>query len=318
MKDNISDKKINNLNQLEQFAMALASKSLIIPGGDRLEDLSLVKYYRDKNYINRVILVGNANSIKKISKEIGVAINPENIINAETHEEMAKKTVEIVNNGGADIILKGGISTPVLNREIIKIKVHNTISLVTLFQAGCIGDGRLFLLTDPGVTVDCNFERMTDLVNHASDVASTVLGIEIPKIALLSANEKVIPSLPSTVLEDRLTKSNWENKLVYGPLSFDLAVDHESAKIKGIYEKKGELIADVAGKADVLVCPGLDSANILYKVIMSMTAHNLAETASITMGVKVPYIILSRAEPEISKINSVALCCIMADRKGAK
>ena len=316
MKDIITDNKINNLNQLEQIAITLASKSLIIPGGDRLEDLLLVKYYEDKDYINRVILVGNANSIKKISEEIGVVISPENIINAETHEEMAKKTVEIVNNGEADIILKGGISTPVLNREIIKIKVHNTISLVTLFQAECIGNGRLFLLTDPGVTVDCNFERMTDLVNHAADVASTVLGIEMPKVALLSANEKVIPSLPSTVLEDRLTKSNWDNKLVYGPLSFDLAVDHESARIKGIYGKKGELIADVAGKADVLVCPGLDSANILYKVIMSMTAHNLAETASITMGVKVPYIILSRAEPEISKINSVALCCIMADRKG--
>ncbi len=72
---------------------------------------------------------------------------------------MAEKTVEIVNRGEADIILKGGISTPVLYRQIIKIKTHSTISLVTLFQADCIGNGRLFLLTDPGVTVDFNFER---------------------------------------------------------------------------------------------------------------------------------------------------------------
>ena len=295
--------------------MTLSPKSLIIPGGDRLEDLAVVKYYNDKDYINRVILVGNKANMLKSEKELGLELASEDMVDAGTHEDMAKKTVDIVNSGEADIILKGGISTPVLNRQIIKIKTHDTISLVTLFQAGCIGDGRLFLLTDPGVTVDCNFERMTDLINHASEVANIVLGIEIPRVALLSANEKVIPALPSTVLEDQLTKSSWENKLVYGPLSFDLAVDQESAWTKGIYEKKGELIADVAGKADVLVCPGLDSANILYKVIMSMTSHNLAETASITMGVKVPYIILSRSEPEISKINSVALCCIMADRK---
>ncbi len=296
--------------------MTLAPKSLIIPGGDRLEDLSVVKYYQDKNYINRIILVGKTAEMEKSAVKLGITLRPEDMVNAETHEAMAEKTVEIVNRGEADIILKGGISTPVLNRQIIKIKTHSTISLVTLFQADCIGNGRLFLLTDPGVTVDCNFERMTALVNHAADVATTVLGVDLPKVALLSANEKVIPALPSTVLEDELTKSKWENKLVYGPLSFDLAVDEESARVKGIYEKKGELIADVAGKADVLVCPGLDSANILYKVIMSMTSHKLAETASITMGVKVPYIILSRSEPEISKINSVALCCIMADRKG--
>ncbi len=311
----MENKQITNLNQLEEIAMTLAPKSLIIPGGDRLEDLSVVKYFEDKKYINRVILVGEKVEMEKSALKLGLTLRPEDMVNAETQVEMAEKTVEIVKRGEADIILKGGISTPVLNRQIIKIKTHDTISLVTLFQAGCIGNGRLFLLTDPGVTVDCNFERMTALVNHASEVATTVLGIDVPKVALLPANEKVIPALPSTVLEDQLTKSKWENKLVYGPLSFDLAVDEESARVKGIYEKKGELIADVAGKADVLVCPGLDSANILYKVIMSMTSHKLAETASITMGVKVPYIILSRSEPEISKINSVALCCIMAERK---
>lgn len=308
-------KQITHLNQLEPIAMNLSPKSLVISGGDRLEDLALVKYYQDKNYINRVILVGNKSNMIKAAEKLGIIHSAADMIDAETQEEMAKKTVELVNRGEADIILKGGISTPVLNRQIIKIKTHDTISLVTLFQADCIGNGRLFLLTDPGVTVDCNYDRMIALVNHASDVASMVLGIETPRVALLSANEKVIPALPSTVLEDQLTKISWKNKLVYGPLSFDLAVDPESARIKGIYENKGELIADVAGKADVLVCPGLESANILYKVIMSMTAHNLAETAGITMGVKVPYIILSRSECEVSKINSVALCSIMADRK---
>lgn len=134
----------------------------------------------------------------KAADKIGLTLNNNDLIDAETQVEMALKTVEIVNKGEAYIILKGGISTPVLNREIIKIKTSDTISLVTLFQAGCIGDGRLFFLTDPGVTVDCNF----------------------------------------------------------------------------------------------------------------------AATASITMGVKVPYIILSGSEPEISKINSVALCCIMADSRG--
>jgi phosphotransacetylase len=308
------DKKITQLNELERIATTLSPKTLIIPGGDRSEDISVVKYFSEKNYISRIILVGNISKMYIAAEKIGVLLNPEDLIEADSDEDKASKTVGIIKKGDADIILKGGISTPVLNREILKIKVQDTISLVTLFQTDCIGEGKLFLLTDPGVTTVCDFDRMKSLILNASEVARKVLGIEVPRAALLSANEKVIPSLPSTVLAEKLTNQDWTGLKVYGPLSFDLAVDLESARIKGILSKKNNLISEVAGQADILVCPGLDSANILYKVIMSMAGKGQAEMAGITMGVQVPYIILSRSEPESSKINSIALCCIMAEQ----
>ncbi|MCK5345410.1 MAG: hypothetical protein KAR20_18500, partial [Candidatus Heimdallarchaeota archaeon] len=90
-------KQITNLNQLENIAMTLSPKSLIIPGGDRLEDLAVVKYYNDKDYINRVILVGNKANMLKSEKELGLELASEDMVDAGTHEDMAKKTVDIVN-----------------------------------------------------------------------------------------------------------------------------------------------------------------------------------------------------------------------------
>jgi len=78
---------------------------------------------------------------------------------------------------------------------------------------------------------------------------------------------------------------------------------------KGV-DAAGDPMAEVAGRADVLVCPGLDSANLLYKLVMSLAHHGQASMASITVGLKVPYVVVSRADPLANKLNSVALCCV--------
>ena len=303
-----------SIANLQKIASRLPPKTVVIAGGDRKEDLSVVKSLQGHAFVKRCILVGDEAAIREAAKRLRLVVHPADVVATASPEETARRTIELIEAGVADVILKGNISTPILNRAMLKIRVRDTMSLVTLFQSPCIANGRPLLLTDAGVTTFCNFSRMTGMIQNAAEVARLVLGKARPRIALLSANEKVIESLASTKLEAALSRKYWEDMVVYGPLSFDLATDPESVRIKGVSKGDDPAMKEVAGQADVLVCPSLDAANILYKTLMSMTQHGMAAMAGITVGVKVPYIILSRADGEANKLDSVALCCIYAER----
>jgi phosphotransacetylase len=304
--------RIEAVSDLVLIAGRLRPRTVIIPGGDREADLRLVESARDHGIVNRCLLVGDESSIRRAAAAVGVALADEDVLAASSQEETAARTIERVQAGAADIILKGNISTPILNRAVLGIAVRETISLVTMFDAAPIAGGRPMLLTDPGVTTVCTPERMVGLVRNAVDVARHIMGIERPRVALLSANEKVIESLPSTVVAKHLSERPWEDATVYGPLSLDLAVSEESVALK-----EGSLqgaALEVAGKADVLVCPGLDAANILYKVIMEIVKFGLGTFAGVTVGVQVPYVILSRADNVETKLLSLALSSIACER----
>ena len=299
---------IEAVSDLVLVAGRLRPKTVIVPGGDREDDLRLVESARDHGIVERIILVGDEPAIRRAADEIGIHLADEDVIGTASEEETAARTVERVKAGGADLILKGNISTPILNRAILGIRVRNTISLVTVFDAAPLAGGRPMLLTDPGVTTVCSEERMVGLVENAVDVARSILGIDRPRVAILSANEKVIESLPSTKMGKALAARRWPHAVVYGPLSFDLAVSEESVRLKR--STLDEAALEVAGRADVLVCPSLDSANILYKVIMEMVKYGLGTFAGVTVGVMVPYVILSRSDSVETKLQSIALCSI--------
>jgi phosphotransacetylase len=225
---------------------------------------------------------------------------------------MAVATVGLVRAGGIDVVLKGGISTPVINRHMLKLAIRPTVSLATIFEASPIAGGRPMVLTDAGVTTVCNFGRLVNLIDNAVQVARLVMGIDRPRVAVLSANEKLIPSLPSTWLGKKLAQRTWQHAFVCGPLSFDLATDPESVTVKGLPDLP--CVEEVAGKADILICPGIDAANILYKTITAMTKFGQATLAGITVGFSVPYIILSRADTLETRLLSIALCSIYSQR----
>ncbi|MGB2820092.1 MAG: phosphate acyltransferase, partial [Phycisphaerae bacterium] len=300
------------VGDLVDIAGRLPASRVVLAGASRVEDLRLVEGARDHGIIDRVILVGRPDRIAPAVEEVGIEIDEENIVPADDDEQVAAATVEIVKAGGADIVLKGNISTPVINRHMLPLALRPTVSLVTVFDAAPIAAGRCMIMTDAGVTTVCNFGRLVDMVHNAVDVARTVMGIRMPRVAVLSANEKQVPSLPSTWLAAELSKRDWQDAVVYGPLSFDLATSPESVVLKGLADLPG--LADVAGRADILVCPGIDSANILYKAISAMNKYGLASLASITVGFPVPYIILSRADSLETRLESIALCSVYSRR----
>ena len=294
------------------IAGRLKASTVLIPGGDRVEDLRLVESARDHGIVDRIILIGRRKAINRSIEEVGIKISPRNIICGDNDEAIAAASVKQIQSGGVDIVLKGNISTPILNRHMRPLAVRTTVSLATIFDAAPISSGRPMILTDAGFTTVCNFGRMVDLVRNAVDVARIVMGIDRPRVAILSANEKQIPSLPSTWLGAKLTDRNWPKAIVYGPLSLDLATDPESVAIKGL--PPHPRAAQVAGRADILVCPGIDTANALYKTLAALNKFGLASLAGITVGFPFPYIILSRSDSLETRLESVALCSIFAQR----
>lgn len=298
---------------LFHYAGHLEASSAIIAGGERLEDIQLVESARDHGIIKRIVLVGRENLIRESIEKASVEISPEDIIPAETPEETAAKTVEITRRKNIDIVLKGSVSSTIINRAMLAFAARPTVSLITAFDAVSINRGKLTLFADAGMTTVCNFGRMVGIIDNCIDAAQTILGLEKPRIAILSANEKQVASLPSTRIALQLAERNWPNAIVAGPLSFDLATEPESVNIKGMPAIPNA--EAVAGHADILVCPGIDAANILYKSILSMCRYGQASLANIAMGCNVSFGLLSRSDKLETRILSIAMCSIYAQQK---
>jgi len=303
---------LESVADLVEIAGRLPPSTVVVPGGDRVEDLRLVEAGRDHGFIDRVVLVGDPERIRRAVDEVEIEIPAGDIIAAANDEEAAAATVRLLREGEMDVVLKGNISTPIINRHMRPLALRSTVSLATVFDASPLAGGRPMLLTDAGFTTVCNFGRMADLVDNALDVARVVMGIPRPRVAILSANEKQISSLPSTRTGLALSRRRWPGAFVCGPLSFDLAVDPESVAIKGMPDLPQA--EEVAGRADILVCPGIDAANILYKTIAAMAKYGQASLAGITVGFPVPFIILSRSDTVEVRLDSIALCSIYSQR----
>lgn len=301
------------VSDLVENAGRLDPCSVIIPGGSRIDDLLLVEAARDRGIIDRAWLVGEPARIRAAAEEAEVTIEDEDIIAARSEASIASATVEHIAAGDADVILKGNISTGVLNKKMLAVAERSTVNLVSIFDAASIAQGRPMLLTDAGFTTVCSYERLVDMIRNAIDVAHLVMGLERPRVAVLSANEKQISSLPSTQIGLELAQRDWTDAVVCGPLSFDLATSGDSVSIKGIPNLPGA--EEVAGQADILVCPGIDAANILYKAITALTKYGQASLAGVTVGFPVPYVILSRADTLETRLNSVALSCVYAQQR---
>ncbi len=307
---------LTTVANLVDIAGGLPASTVVVVGGERVDDLQLVESARDHGIVERILLIGDADRIARAVETVGIEVAAEDILAVDGEQDAAETAVRLITSHSVDIVLKGSVATPIINRQMLPLALQRTVSLVTVFDAAPIADGRPMVLTDAGITTNCTFERMRDMVANAVAVARAVLNVQRPRVAILSANEKQIASLPSTKMGADLTALPWPDAVVYGPLSFDLATDPNSVQIKGIPDSAAA--AEVAGRADVLVCPGIDAANILYKAISAMTKYGLASLANVTVGFPVPYIILSRADTLETRLESIALSSVLAQRRRAQ
>lgn len=248
------------------------------------------------------ILVGPADDIKKAAQERDVSLKGWEIADTPTVTEAAPEAVKIVASGRGDILVKGLLQSADLLRAVLN-KANGLATGRTLSHVGVFHfpeSERFFFVTDAALTIAPDYQQKIDIVQNAVDVAHR-LGIPQPIVAMLCAIETVNPDMPATVDAACLAKMADRGAIrgarVEGPLALDNAVSVEAARHKGI-------TGDLAGRADILVAPNIEAANILYKALIFFAK---AEEAGIVMGARCPIVLASRSDSARNKLYSLAL-----------
>lgn len=298
------------IKNLQDMLAKLKGNDKVILSVAAAEDKEVLIAIKDavEKEIIKPILVGQADKIKAISKEIGFSLEGIEIINAESIEESAKIAVELVSSKKADFVMKGLLDTAVLLKSVLNkdygLRTDSLLSHVMIYELESYH--KLLLLTDGGMNIAPDYDQKEKIVKNSIQAAKS-LGMETVKVACLAAKEKVNPKMQATVDADLLQKACkdgkfGENVLVEGPLAFDLAVSKEASEIKGFK-------SEVSGDADILVVPTIEVGNGIGK---SFTYMAKSKSAGIIMGAKAPIVLVSRADSHESKLYSIAYGALVA------
>ncbi|MBF0530911.1 MAG: cupin domain-containing protein [Deltaproteobacteria bacterium] len=297
----LNQTKGHGMKALIGAAKLLERRNVVLVCPDKIS-LNAVNKTIEERLVDKAFLVGRIDRIKELCA--GELLFPKNYefvdvaADGDAFEpEAARVGVALVRDGQGAMLMKGSINTVHFIKAVLKkdtgIALGRRLSIVCVFEIP--GVDRLIFLTDPGINPELfvheDVESGVDIISNAIDAARG-LGVERPKVALLEANEVPSSSLPTTMLERKLSERAWANADVYGPLSYDLALYPYAAEKKGIKDNP------VAGKADILVVPSISGGNFLYKTwVFTMGA----EVANVVIGAKVPIIMTSRSDSEITK-----------------
>ncbi|EKY28542.1 phosphate butyryltransferase [Clostridium celatum] len=271
--------------------------------------LEAVKAAKERG-IADAILVGDTEKIKAIAHGIDMDLNDFEILHEEDVNKAALLAVQLVSSGSADMVMKGLVDTAtflrsVLNKEV-GLRTGKLMSHVAVFEIE--GIDRLILLTDAAFTTYPDLKAKTQIINNSVMVAKAC-GIDMPKVAPVCAVEVVNPDMPATVDAALLSKMSDRGQIkgciVDGPLALDNALSEEAAHHKGI-------TGPVAGKADILLLPNIDVANVMYK---TLTYTSKTKNGGILVGTSAPVILTSRADSFETKVNSIALAAVVAEAK---
>ena len=256
------------------------------------------------------ILVGPREKIIAAAAAAEVDISAYEIVHADHSHESAGKAVALVREGRAEMLMKGSLSTD----EMLGAVVNRAGGLRTerrlshCFVMDVPGHPNVLLITDAAINIFPTLEDKVDIIQNAIDFAHA-LGIAQPKVAILSAMEKINPKLDSTIEAGALCKmadrGQITGALLDGPLALDNAISPEAARIKGI-------TGPVAGHADILVVPDLEAGNMLAKSLSFMMN---ADSAGIVLGARVPITLTSRADTVQSRLASCAVAALVAQRR---
>ena len=292
-----------NFSELEAYVLSQNSKKRIALANAHDEPaLSAVVHAKRKGVVEGT-LIGKEKEIIDMLHEMGESEKDYEIINFDGEEvEAAKVAVALVKEGKADIPMKGILQTSsfakaILNKEtgLMPANAKRLLSQVGTFEY----EGRLMMITDAAINIAPDVETQLGIIKNALPVANA-LGIDCPKVAVLSAVETYNEKMPSTVSATEVAKAGVEGCIVSGPLALDGTISMESVKHKGIANP-------VAGRADILLVPMIEVGNVLYKSITYIAGKTMASTIC---GATCPVIITSRADTPDSKYFSILMAVL--------
>lgn len=301
---------IVKLEQMYERLKGAESKVLVAVWANDSHTIEAVSKAVDLKIVKGT-LVGDKHIIKKVCTEKNINDNKFDIIDAQSDVEAAKKAVNIITEGKGDILMKGLLSTDkymraILNKEAGLLPPKAVLSHVTVIENEFYH--KLLFVGDVAIIPQPDLNQKVAITNYLVNTAHA-LGIEKPKVSIVSASEQVLPGLESTIDASIIAKMGDRGQIkgavVDGPLSLDASIDIESAKTKGIK-------SEVAGDADCLVFPNLDAGNVFYKMNSKMSK---AQMGAFVAGAKVPCVLSSRGDTTQTKLNSIALCAMLASAK---
>lgn len=271
--------------------------------------LEAVKAAKDRG-IADAILVGDREKIEEVATKIDMDLSSFEIVHEADVKKAALKAIELVSSGQADMVMKGLVDTAtflrsVLNKEV-GLRTGKLMSHVSVFEIE--GIDRLILLTDAAFNTYPELKDKAQIIKN-SVVVAKACGIQTPKVAPICAVEVVNPDMQATVDAALLSKMSDRGQIkgciVDGPLALDNALSIEAAEHKGIS-------GSVAGNADILLLPNIETANVMYKTL-TYTAHT--KNGGILVGTSAPVILTSRADSFETKVNSIVLAALVAENK---
>ena len=258
------------------------------------------------------LLVGPRSRIEAVAQAAKLDLSGCEIFDVEHSHAAATKAVALVREGRAEMLMKGSLSTDELLGAVVKgdTGLRTARRLSHCFIMDVPNHAQLLIISDAAINIFPTLEDKVDITQNAIALAHA-LGIAQPKVAILSAMEKVNPKLQSTIEAAALCKMADRGQITGGlldaPLALDNAISPEAARIKGI-------TGPVAGVADILIVPDLDAGNMLAK---SLTFLMDADSAGIVLGARVPITLTSRADSVQSRLASVAVAALVAHRRRA-
>jgi len=255
------------------------------------------------------VLIGEEKHIREKAESLGLFDLAARAEFVSVHEGAAAHAVKMAREGSIDILMKGHLRTDQLLRPVLDkehgLRNGRLLSDVAFFETRHTDTPRLVGLSDGGINVAPNLEQKKQIVLNAMDIMHC-LGMDRPRIAIMSAIEVVTEAMPSTVDAHALTQMSLAGEFgeadVFGPLAIDNALFHSAAKAKGISNR-------VAGNADCLIVPSVEAGNLLGKAMFLLAGM---ESGHVVIGARTPILIPSRAEDAQTKVNTIALGVLYA------
>ena len=302
----LSNKEIlcpNNL--LDYSSKKKGVKAAIVNAGKPLAMLS-VQDAVNENLIEP-IFIGDKKEILKCAEDLTFDISKYEIIDESIENNTAPIAAKLASEEKVQIIVKGHIHTDILMKEVLKrdYGLIGKTRLSHIWHMTINKDDKPLIITDGALNVLPNLKTKMHILKNVVNFSNRI-GINKPKIALLSATEEVIESVPSSVEAAELTKLAKDENLnaeIFGPLAFDNCISKKSAAIKGIKN-------DVAGDADVLLVPNVEAGNSLVKMMIYFCG---ACAAGVVVGGKVPIVITSRSDEAQARLASIAAAVVALD-----
>ena len=255
-----------------------------------------------------VILTGDQKQIEATCSHLGIDSDNFEVIHAGNSDEAALAAVRLIQAKKANLIMKGLINTDkymraILDKQFGLVEPGGLLTHVTVIENQAYH--KLLIVTDVAIIPFPSLKQKEIMIRYLIEVGQQ-LGIEKPKVAMIAPTEQIIESIPSCAdaakLREMAQNSHFPGGWVDGPMALDVALDRESAQIKNIK-------SEVAGDADCLLFPNIDSGNVFYK---ANTRLCQSEQAAVVVGARVPAVLSSRGDSAQTKLNSIVLATLMS------